>query len=222
MVNNIYGHNNNALAKNMIVQLTKKLKKLKDKYKDAHLITGGDLNDTTDDRFPVRMPSNSRFKVISYLCEQLNVIVAWRYFAWRYFHPNQKEYTWSNAIGSLQSQIDLWLLSSYTIQYVSETIHRYAPISDHKMIVISFTNPPEQKVTSRGYWKLNCNLLKDEAFCNSVKTIAGNIFNEKELSHVQKWEFFKFKIRESAIRHSKEMKKRSNLLPYGRTKKLGK
>ncbi len=38
-----------------------------------------------------------------------------------------------------------------------------------------------------------------------------NIFNGKELSDVQKWEFFTFKIRESAIRHSKEMKKRNNL-----------
>lgn len=89
--------------------------------------------------------------------------------------------------------------------------HSYAPFSDHKMIVISFTNSLKQKATLRGYWKLNCNLLKDEVFCNSVKAIAGNIFNGKELSNIQKWEFFKFKIRESAIRHSKEMKKCSNL-----------
>lgn len=184
VVNNIYGHNNNALAKSMVVQLTTKLKKIKEKYKDAHLIIGGDLNDAADDlmdRLPARMPSNSRFKVTSYLCEQLNVIDAWRYT-----HPYQKEYTWSNAIGSLQSRIDMWLLSSYTMQYVSETLHSYAPFSDHKMIVISFANPLEQKATLRGFWKLNCNLLKDEAFCKSVKTIAENIFNEKELSNVQK------------------------------------
>ncbi len=145
VVNNIYGHNNNALAKNRIVQLTTKLKEFKEKYKDAHLIIDGDLNDAADDsidRLPAGMPSNSRFKVILYLCEQPNVIDAWRYT-----HPYQKEYTWSNASGSLQSRIDMWLLSSYTIQYVSETLHSYAPFSDHKMIVISFANPLEQKTT---------------------------------------------------------------------------
>lgn len=48
VVNNIYGHNNNARAKNMILQLTIKLKEFKEKYKDAHLIIGGDLNDAAD------------------------------------------------------------------------------------------------------------------------------------------------------------------------------
>ena len=59
-------------------------------------------------------------------------------------HPYQKEYTWSNVCGSLQSQIDLWLLSSPTPQFVSETLHSYAPFSDHKMIVITLANPRER------------------------------------------------------------------------------
>lgn len=217
IVNNNYGHNNNALAKHMFVQLTVNLIKLKEKYKEAHLIIGGDLNDTADDlmdRLPARMPSSSRFNVISYLSEHLNVIDAWHYI-----HPYQKELE-SNASGSLQSRIDVLLISSYAMQYVSDITHTYAPFSDHKMIVISFINPLEKKATLRGYWKLNCNLLKNEAFCNSVKALAGNIFNGKELSNIQKWEFFKFKIRESAIRHSKEMKKRSNLEETGIMKEL--
>lgn len=70
VVNNIYGYNYNALAKNTIVQLTAKLLKLKEKYKEAHLIIGGDLNDAADDlmdRVPARISSSSRFKVISHL-----------------------------------------------------------------------------------------------------------------------------------------------------------
>lgn len=143
IVNNNYGHNNNALAKNMFIQLTVNLIRLKEKYKEAHLMIGGDLNDTADDsmdRLPARMPSSSRFNVISYLSEQLNVIDAWRYI-----HPYQKEYTWSNASGSLQSRIDMWLISSYAMQYVSDVTHNYAPFSDHKMIVISFINPLGKK-----------------------------------------------------------------------------
>lgn len=36
--------------KNMYIQLTSELKKIKEKYNDAHLIIGGDLNDSPDDQ----------------------------------------------------------------------------------------------------------------------------------------------------------------------------
>lgn len=126
-------------------------------------------------------------------------------------HPYQKEYTWSNATGSLQSRIDLWLLSSHTMQFVSESAHSYAPFSDHRMVAITFSNPREQKTTIRGHWKLNCNLLNYDPFCDAVELIAGNIFSRNGLSSVQKWEYFKFKVRQAAIRHSKEMKMRNNI-----------
>lgn len=79
IVNKSYGHNNDTLAKTMLVQLTAKLMKLKEKFTEAHLI-GGDPSDAADylmDILPARIPSGSRFKVISYLSEQLNVIDAW-------------------------------------------------------------------------------------------------------------------------------------------------
>lgn len=69
MISNICGHNNNVLAKNMTIQLMK-LMKIKEKHKEVHLIIGGDLNDAADDlldRMPARIPSNSKFKIISYL-----------------------------------------------------------------------------------------------------------------------------------------------------------
>lgn len=90
------------------------------------------------DRLPSREGPNSRFKAISYLCEQLNIIGVWRYI-----HPDQKEYTWSNVNSSIQSWIDLWLLSSLTLRLVSETLHSYAP---------SLVNPEEQTKKIHGYW----------------------------------------------------------------------
>lgn len=44
-----------------------------------------------------------------------------------------------------------------------------------------------------------------------MQLIAGDIFSWNGLSSVQKWEYFKFKVREAAIRHSKEMKMRNNI-----------
>ncbi len=49
VVNNIYGHNNSALAKDMFTQLAAELRKMKGKYQNSHLIIGGDLNDAADD-----------------------------------------------------------------------------------------------------------------------------------------------------------------------------
>lgn len=157
------------------------------------------------DRLPARM-STTRFNVVSYLCEHLNVVDPWRYM-----YPYLKEYTWSNATGSLQSQIDLWLLSSHTMQFVSDSAHSYDPFSDHKMIAITFSNPRKQKKTIRGYWKLNCNLLNYDPFCDAVELIAGDIFNRNGLSSVQKYEYFKFKVREVAIRHSRDKKMCNNI-----------
>lgn len=72
----------------------------KEMYQDAHLIIGGDLNDAADDqmdRLPSREDPSSRLKAIPYLCEQFNVTGTYRYT-----HPYQKEYTWSNVNSSLE------------------------------------------------------------------------------------------------------------------------
>ena len=62
----------------------------------------------------------------------------------------------------------------------------------------------------RWYWKLNNRLLKDKTFQVSVHLMAQDIFSENEMTNIQKWEYFKFKIREIAIKRSKEIKKVSN------------
>lgn len=56
----------------MFEQLIVDLKKVKEKYKGAHLIIGGYLNDAADDqldRLPARMNLNSTFKAVLFLCE---------------------------------------------------------------------------------------------------------------------------------------------------------
>ena len=44
VMTNIYGHNNNALAKEMIIQLSAEIKRVTQKYSNVHLTIGGDLN----------------------------------------------------------------------------------------------------------------------------------------------------------------------------------
>ena len=90
---------------------------------------------------------------------------------------------------------------------MSESSHIYAPLSDHKLISIHLVGTKQQNGNLRSYWKLNNNLLKDDEFCDSVKKAAKSIFGNNEGNHVQKWEYFNFKIREIAIKRSKVIKK---------------
>lgn len=160
IVCNLYNYNNTALAKTMCTQLCKKLEALKLKYKEAHMILGGDYNDAPNDlidRVPARTIQHSRFKGTEFICEQLSVIDVWRYLNF-----DIKDFTWSNTNRSLQSRIDLWLISS-------SCIHDFAPLSDHKLITIHLIgNKPKQR-NLRGFWKLNNDLLDDDMFCNIVK-----------------------------------------------------
>lgn len=207
IVCNLYNYNNTAQAKIMFLQLCLKLEAFKNKYKEAHLIIGGDYNDAPDDlvdRVPVRLTPHSRFKSTAYICEQLAIIDVWRFL-----NPDINEFTWSNVSRSSQSRIDLWLISPSCLQFVAESSHNYAPFSDHKLISIHLAGTKQQNGNIRGYWKLNNNLLKDKEFCDLVKKTAKSIFDNKDVNHIQKWEFFKFKIREIAIKRSKAIKKKN-------------
>ena len=78
------------------------------------------------------------------------------------------------------------------------------------MISIHLVGSKDSNNKMRGYWKLNNRLLKDKTFQVSVHLMAQDIFSENEMTNIQKWEYFKFKIREIAIKRSKEIKKVSN------------
>lgn len=88
------------------------------------MVIGGDYNDAPDDlidRVPARTVQHSRFKSTAFICEHLSVIDVWRFL-----NSDMKEFTWSNANGSLQSRIDLWFISPSHLQFVSESSHSYA------------------------------------------------------------------------------------------------
>lgn len=138
------------------------------------MILGGDYNDAPDDlidRVPIRTSQHSKFKSTAFFCEQLAVIDVWRFF-----NSDTKEFTWSNANRSLQSRIDLWLISSSCLHFVSESSHDFAPLTDHKFITIHLVGNKQSQSKLRGFWKLNNNLLNDDTFCSIVEKTAEQIF----------------------------------------------
>lgn len=210
VVCNLYGYNSFSANKTLFSHITQKIIEMQIKYPDSFLILGGDFNeclDNTLDRFPPR--SNEALHVnsnnILSICSSLSLTDPWRFF-----HPDTQDFTWSNSNLTLKSRIDFFLLSSSALQFVKDVNHSFAPLTDHNQIILKLGCYKENPKL-RGYWKFNNCLLKDDVFNNNTKELIKNILLDKMLiGYKNKWEFFKYRVRQIAIKRSKELKNLKN------------
>ena len=82
---------------------------------------------------------------------------------WIVKNPGEIQCTWSNRDRSLQSRIDLWVITSSLEPNTVEVKILPAVLTDHKVIwltVIMCSN--DGKKYCGGYWKLNNSLLLDD------------------------------------------------------------
>ena len=88
---------------------------------------------------------------------------------WRIYHPQEREYTWHRTNGQQASRLDMFWLSSSLLQTVKEVAIYPFFRSDHSYVFLRISLPslPER---GRGIWKLNSSLLKDEEFCQQVRS----------------------------------------------------
>lgn len=201
---NVYGYNSTSLSKHMFLLICKKIKNFTSKYENSHIIMGGDFNDASDDlvdRVPSRIAPGIRFKCTNFVRNELNLTDVWRFF-----NPNTKEYSWSNLSRTLKSRIDLWMISNQCVQFTKEIMHEYVPFTDHKGVLLHICGTQVENKNFRGYWKLNNNLLQDETFCKLIKDLANEIFSQQSPKPLEKWEYFKYKVREIGVKRSKELK----------------
>ena len=63
----------------------------------------------------------------------------------------------------------------------------------------------------RGYWKFNNKLLSDKKIIEMVANVAS-IFEDCSKSHTQRWELFKFMVRQIAMRRGKELNHKKSIL----------
>ncbi len=150
---NIYGFNSHASNKSLFTEKVSNLKELQKKYQGSYIILWGDFNECPDDsidRYPPKLNQPlQNTNLISMRCFSLTLTDAWRLF-----NPNAKQFTWCNRTLSLKSRINLFLISSSFLQYVKDIIHLYAPLSDHRQIILKLATTKESS-SMRGYWKFN-------------------------------------------------------------------
>lgn len=201
---NIYGFNSHSMNNSLFTDISLKLSQLQETAPNAKLIIAGDFNETPDtlmDRFPGKFrPQCQSSNIIDSLCNDLSLVDCWHYF-----NSNSFGYTWSNSSKSLKSRIDLFLISSSLLQHVQNICHQYAPFSDHLLIELSLQTIRKASYL-RGYWKCNNSLLEDNIFIKNIESLASNIFDSESSDFASKWELFKFKSRDLAIKRRKNKK----------------
>ena len=123
-------------------------------------------------------------------------------------YPTKKQFTWrQNSLG-IYSRLDYWLISSTLCPVVISADIRPALKCDHN--AISLKLKIRSSVRGKGYWKMNNALLLDDSFKQYIK----NLIQQVRLEYVHEnpqviWEICKIKIREFAIKYSKEKQKKS-------------
>ena len=150
---------------------------------------------TTSTRERKRKGKDQLFKAISNL-ELVDI--------WRKRNPRKSRLTYRNRSASVQSRLDLWLVSENFTKSVSECeiIPSVAP--DHSAVTLTLVSKPHSH-RGPGFWKFNCEVLKDDNFVTGMRkqieeseTRNANIKDPRT-----KWELVKCDISYFTIRYSK-------------------
>ncbi len=166
------------------------------KYNAENVIMGGDFNIVPDpwlDRRPQRASHSVYNDTILNFCKTVNVVDYWRVS-----NPNSIQYTWFNPSGNGQcSRLDYWLISCELCKIVSECKITAAPLTDHCMVTLSLSVLKKPQI-SPNIWKFNNDLLKNDRFYQQVLALIEEI-DKLDMSNLNKWEWFKFKVKQIAI-----------------------
>uniref|UniRef100_A0A3B3IJR3 Reverse transcriptase domain-containing protein n=1 Tax=Oryzias latipes TaxID=8090 RepID=A0A3B3IJR3_ORYLA len=198
---NVYGYNIPSHNKLLLTEIAKHVKLLNHKYCTNTVVIGGDYNMVLDewlDRVPSKFNTHHINPTLRDFCLDVNVSDPWRIK-----NPLRQTFSWFKPNGSSKSRIDFWLVSNNLLQNKIDVNISAAPLTDHCLIELNVSSQI-QKSFGRGYWKFNSSLLTNETFCNAVIELLETLNSDSTLkSYTDKWEFFKFKVRQTAIKHSK-------------------
>ena len=119
--------------------------------------------------------------------------------AMRFLRPDEKMFTWSRT-GCFR-RLDYILCSKYMLEKAAYTTIIPVPSSDHRLIGIKLIIGKD--TSGPGIWRHNDKALNDDeykkAITDCITEVKGQVFS----NNTAKWEYCKFKIRETAIEFGK-------------------
>ena len=201
---NIYGPNNDDEA--FFVDVFQHI----DEMGNDDRIIGGDFNcvlNNDKDKKGGRanhINKNSQ-QLINMYVDETNLVDIWRAQ-----HSTEKRFTYHAKYRGqyIFSRIDFFLISFGLSSLVTKSTILPSFLSDHSPVEIKINL--EESERGKGFWKLNCSLLRDIEYINQIKqTIRETVEDNTNLEHGMLWEMIKLKIRGTSIKYSSR-KKRSN------------
>ena len=120
------------------------------------------LNPQLDKKGGVLLQRKSVTNCIECLHSQLDLVDIWRIK-----NPETKSFTWSQKSPRIFCRLDYYLISNNLLDTMRSTEIIPAIRTDQDAILLEIKKL-ENGRKSPGYWKLNCSLLADDTYVNSV------------------------------------------------------
>ena len=189
-----------------------KLFKIIDKVACENVIIGGDFNLTLDpelDRLNSLYNNRKATEFVKKAMETFNMEDIWRNR-----NPENKRYTWyKRHNGMSASRIDYFLVNQGVSPKIKNMEISWTNRTDHSLVTMSVEDNTLKR--GPGIWKLNNTLLKDDNFCELIKTTIGeseSMCNRTGWNPIQKWEFIKGRICKKARKFGKNRSQQKRTL----------
>ena len=200
-ISNVYAPNNDSIEFVENVFTTSL-----ERYRDDHIIFGGDwntvLSDTLDKRGGAAKHKSQKTQKF------LNAVMLDYGFSdiFRLSRGGERLYSHFNKKCKTSTRLDFFLIDDRLVNFpVCETNITHGFKSDHSYVSLKLQGSGIKH--GRGYWKFNNSLLKDKKFMDETRALIGSTANDSFDSYRGLWDVIKFQIKDKAIRFGKIKKK---------------
>ena len=192
---NVYAPNGNNEKEHFFASLREKLKDIN----FDEIILCGDFNCVINNDLDIITGEKHNLETVRTFNDMMDSTNI--FDAWRLFHPNEKEFSWSTKSPFIARRLDYIFVCENIFDMITECSLVSMPFSDHRGC---FIHIKESEITrGRGYWKFNNSLLSDHNYVNEINTFIEQYEGEYEDPQID-YEILKIKIKEMTIAYSKE------------------
>ena len=127
---------------------------------------------------------------------------------WRTMHPFDRTFTWHR--GEKRSRLDYIFISEHLLNRLEDV--RICPgiQTDHSLLILNL-DPVKEQDRGRGFWKFPENLLHDQEYVNSIKTLIQTKMADFQMEDLGfKWDMIKMEVRNFTIPYCSHIKKEKN------------
>ena len=197
IIANIYAPNADSPAFFMEVN------NLLDNFSNNNMIIGGDFK--ADKRGGRQSTHEKCRKYLLNMMESLEL-----FDIWRREHPAEFGYTWKSYTSPyIYCRLDFFLVSFNILSMSKNNRILAGPRSDHNAVKLPLKLNNQKR--GPGFWKLNCSLLEEEEYKNTIKKCINEcIQDNKGTDDGLMWETIKCRIRGTSIKYSANKKRVKN------------